>query len=72
MIKVTGINNKSFYLNCEHIEKIEEVPESMITLVNGKKYLITESVEEILQEVYEYKKSIFAFGMKEAMRHEKE
>ena len=36
MIEVTGLDNKEFVLNAEHIEKIEEVPETVITLVNNK------------------------------------
>ena len=37
MIDLTGMNNKEFILNADHIEKIEEVPETLITLTNGKK-----------------------------------
>lgn len=29
MIDVTGMNNKEFVLNADHIEKIEEVPETI-------------------------------------------
>ena len=36
MIKLTGFNGKEFILNAEQIEKIEEVPECLITLINGK------------------------------------
>ncbi len=63
MIKVTGLNNVEFILNAELIEKLEEVPESVITLVNGKKYIVLESNEEIIRSVLEYKKRIFTFGM---------
>lgn len=63
MIKVTGLNNVEFILNAELIEKLEEVPESVITLVNGKKYIVLESNEEIIKSVLEYKKRIFTFGM---------
>lgn len=59
MIKLTGINNKEMILNCDMIEKIEEVPETVITLNNGHKYLVVESVKEIIELVKEYKRSIF-------------
>lgn len=39
MINVTAMNNKEFILNADHIEKIEEVPETLITLTNGKSIL---------------------------------
>ncbi|PRR83974.1 flagellar FlbD family protein [Clostridium vincentii] len=62
MIDVTGLNNEEFILNADHIEKIEEVPETLITLVNGKKYIVLESIDEIRQAVIRYKRRIFTNG----------
>lgn len=62
MISITGLNTKKFILNADHIEKIEQVPETLITLTNGKKYLIVESVNEVINKVYEYKKNIFVLN----------
>ncbi|GKX65495.1 flagellar FlbD family protein [Inconstantimicrobium mannanitabidum] len=59
MIEVTGLNNESFILNAEHIEKIEEVPETVITLTNGKKYLVIDSSDEVVSKVISYKNKIF-------------
>ncbi len=63
MIKLTGLNNKELILNAEHIEKLEAVPESLITLTNGNKYLVRESNEEIVNKVLEYKSKIQKFGL---------
>ncbi|MBN1037816.1 flagellar FlbD family protein [Clostridium cagae] len=62
MIELTGMNNKSFILNDDHIEKIEEVPETLITLSNGKKYIVIESVDEIKFKILKYKREIFMQG----------
>lgn len=59
MIDVTGMNNKEFILNADHIEKLEEVPETIITLTNGKKYIVLESIEEVKDKVIKYKNKIF-------------
>lgn len=59
MIDLTGMNNKEFVLNADHIEKIEEVPETLITLTNGKKYIVLESIDEVKQEIIRYKRKIF-------------
>lgn len=59
MIKLTGRDNVEFVLNAEHIEKIDEFQGSLITLVNGKKYIVLESSEEIMKKVVEYKHKIF-------------
>ena len=61
MIDLTGMNNKEFILNADHIEKIEEVPETLITLTNGKKYIVLESVDEVKDAVLRYKYFIFTF-----------
>ncbi len=63
MIKLTGFNGKEFILNAEQIEKIEEVPECLITLINGKKYMVKENCQEVIDRVIEYKKRIFSFGL---------
>jgi flagellar protein FlbD len=59
MIKLTGLNKEEFYLNPEIIEKIEVVPETLITLTNGKKYLVLESTEVVIDRILKYKKKIF-------------
>ena len=59
MIEVTGLNNKLFILNADHIEKVETMPETIITLTNGKKYIVLESIEDVKSKVIEYKNKIF-------------
>lgn len=59
MINITGLDGKEYVINSEHIEKIEHIPESVITLTNGHKYLVKESNDEIVRKVIEYKRKIF-------------
>ncbi|EQB87774.1 flagellar protein FlbD [Clostridium punense] len=59
MIEVSTLTGTKFILNCEHIEKIEHIPETVITLINGKKYLVKEDVEEVINKVIKYKNMIF-------------
>lgn len=68
MIQVTGMNHESFTLNAEHIEKIEQVPESLITLVNGKRYIVIETPEEIIKKVKKYKSDIITLGIQGEFR----
>ena len=63
MIDLTGMNNKEFILNADHIEKIEEVPETLITLTNGRKYIGLESVDEVKDAVLRYKNRIFTYRL---------
>ncbi len=55
MIKVTRLNKSGFVINAEWIETVEATPDTVIVLVNGKRFVVTESVDEILRRVVEYK-----------------
>lgn len=59
MIKLTGLDNKKFILNADKIERLDAIPESVITLTNGKKFLVKESNEEIVEKVIDYKRKIY-------------
>jgi flagellar protein FlbD len=58
MIKVTRINGKEFVINAEQIEFAEETPDTVISLISGKKVVVSESIDEIIRRVVEYKSSI--------------
>ena len=68
MIDLTAMNNTEFVLNADHIEKIECVPETLITLTNGKKYIVLETVEEVKSKVIKYKNKIFTYKIQEALK----
>lgn len=59
MIEVTRINNTHFVINADWIETIESTPDTVITLTNGKKYIVTEKVEDVINRVIEYKQKTF-------------
>lgn len=59
MIELTNIGKQKFILNCNQIEKIEKTPESVITLMNGDKFIVRESPQEIIDKTIEYKRKIF-------------
>lgn len=58
MIKLTGLNHKELALNEGNIEKIEEVPETVITMTNGNKYLVEENIDEVIDKITAYKRKI--------------
>ena len=55
MIKVTRLNNSELVVNCDLIEFVEAIPETMISLVTGKKIMISEDVDEVIDRVAEFK-----------------
>ncbi|PLV59375.1 flagellar FlbD family protein [Thermotoga sp. KOL6] len=61
MIRLTRIDGKWFFLNADLIETVEALPDTTITLLNGRKYIVKESVEEVIQRVIEYKRKILCW-----------
>lgn len=59
MIQLTKINGEEFILNSNLIETIEETPDTIITLTNGKKLVAKESSRVIIQMVIDYQRKIF-------------
>ena len=51
MIEVTRLKGKKMMINAELIETVEETPDTVITLTNGKKFVVSESAEEVTQFV---------------------
>ncbi|PIE54270.1 MAG: flagellar protein FlbD [Dethiosulfovibrio peptidovorans] len=49
MIEVTRLNNSIFILNSELIETVEATPDTVITLVNGHRYVVRESPREVIR-----------------------
>jgi len=51
MILVTKLNGKKLYINGDLIEIIEEVPDTVITLTTGRKIIVIESINEVLDKI---------------------
>ena len=60
MIRVTRLNGDGFALNPDLIERLEAHPDTVAFLVDGTKYVVKESVDEVLREIREYRASILA------------
>ena len=57
MIKLHRLNGKEFVLNSELIKFVESTPDTLITLSpNEEKFMVKESVEEVIQQAIDYKK----------------
>ena len=54
MIALTKINGEIIVINSKQIEHIDVIPESKITMMNGKHYIVRESVEEIIQKEIQF------------------
>ena len=60
MILVTRINGAVFALNPDLVERVDCTPDTVVTLVDGTKYVISESVPEFIDSVRHYRASLIA------------
>lgn len=62
MITLTRLSGSAFVLNSDLIERIDCTPDSVVTLVDGKKYVVAESLDEIIEAVRVYRGQIVALS----------
>jgi flagellar protein FlbD len=62
MITLTRLSGSVFVLNSDLIERIDATPDSVVTLIDGKKYVVTESLQEIIDLVRTYRGEVIAVG----------
>ena len=58
MIIVTRLHGTTVAVNCDLIERVEASPETVVTLVDGSRYVVRESVAEIVDRVRAYRASV--------------
>jgi flagellar protein FlbD len=54
------LNGEQFALNPDLIERVEAHPDTVAFLVDGTKYVVKETVDEVLQEIREYRAGILS------------
>ncbi len=60
VILVTRLNGPEFALNPDLVERAEGTPDTVVTLVDGTKYVIAESVDEFIGLVRQFRAGILA------------
>lgn len=60
MISLTRLSGTTFLLNADLVERVDCTPDTVVTLVDGTKYLVSESLDEVLAAVVDYRAAIVA------------
>lgn len=60
MVILTRLNGNAFALNPDLIERAESTPDTIVTLVDGTKYVVRETVDELIDAVRDYRCSVVA------------
>ncbi len=60
MIQLTAFSGREVVINVLLVERIEAVPDTVITLTTGNAYVVSESVDEVISRSVEYLRSLRA------------
>ncbi|AQQ54125.1 flagellar FlbD family protein [Planococcus lenghuensis] len=58
MIQLTKLNNTTFTLNAVYIERIESTPDTVVSLLSGKKMHVLETEQQVADLVTQYYRKI--------------
>ena len=58
MIDVLRLDGKIFWVNPHMIESMESTPDLTLTMLSGKKIIVRNSPNEIIEKIIEYRKKI--------------
>lgn len=58
MIAVKRLNGEEIMVNPHLIETIEATPDTVITLINGKRLVVQDLIEDVVDRIIEYRKIV--------------
>ncbi len=63
MIQLKRLNGKEFMINAIYIETVEAFPDTTITLTNGKKYIVKDSMSDVRGKITDFYRAIHVLNM---------
>ena len=62
MITLSRLNGASFAVNCDLIERIDAAPDTVLTLVDGTRYVVAEPLDEVIERVRKFRAEVVALS----------
>ena len=59
MIQVTRLNGEIFFVNSDMIEFIESTPDTVIALTSGRRVVVQEAPEQLLERTVIFRRKIY-------------
>jgi flagellar protein FlbD len=60
MIILTRLNGERFALNPDLLERVDSTPDTVLTLLGGTKYVVSESLEVVIDRVRLFRAGVIA------------
>jgi flagellar protein FlbD len=62
MITLSRLNGAAFAVNCDLIERVDASPDTVLTLVDGTRYIVSESLDEVIDRIRRFRAEIVAMS----------
>jgi flagellar protein FlbD len=56
MIRVTRLDGREIVVNADLIESMEETPDTILSFTTGRKLMVREKLDEVLERVFRYRR----------------
>ena len=60
MIVVTRLNRSRFAVNPDLVERIQANPDTMLVMVDGATFVVTETMDEVIEKIRAFRASVLA------------
>jgi flagellar protein FlbD len=60
VIRLTRLNGSELYLNADLVATVEAHHDTVVTLVDGKTYVVLETAEGVVQRITDYRAAVLA------------
>lgn len=64
MISLTRLTGQRFALNPDLIERVEATPDTVISMVDGAKHVVIETVEDVVDAVCHFRACVLALSQR--------
>lgn len=65
MVELTRLDGRTFHVNPHHIEYVELNPDTTLIMLSGKRLVVREDYQVLLQRIIEYRREIGLFKNEE-------
>ena len=63
MISHTRLNGSPLWLNADLVEVMEPTPDTVVSLLDGRRIIVRESCEQVRQKVIDYRSAVLRAGL---------
>ena len=60
MITLSRLNGTSFAVNCDLIERVDASPDTVLSLVDGTRYVVAEGLDDVIERIRRFRAEVVA------------